>query len=55
MAAIDIAQLLRAVVIFDDLDLALQRAKAAGFPIEYGPAAEPWGFRGSFCAIRSAS
>jgi len=29
----------------DDLDAALERMKAAGFPIEYGPANEPWGVR----------
>ncbi|MCR4266693.1 VOC family protein [Nitratireductor sp. ZSWI3] len=29
----------------DDLDEALDRVKAAGFPIEYGPADEPWGVR----------
>lgn len=29
----------------DDLDAALQRVRAAGLPIEYGPATEPWGVR----------
>jgi catechol 2,3-dioxygenase-like lactoylglutathione lyase family enzyme len=29
----------------DDVDAALERMKAAGFPIEYGPANEPWGVR----------
>jgi catechol 2,3-dioxygenase-like lactoylglutathione lyase family enzyme len=29
----------------DDLDAALAGMKAAGFPIEYGPAKEPWGVR----------
>lgn len=29
----------------DDLDEALRRVEAAGFPIEYGPADEPWGVR----------
>ncbi|WP_242108795.1 VOC family protein [Luteimonas aquatica] len=29
----------------DDLDQALARAHAAGIPIEYGPALEPWGVR----------
>jgi catechol 2,3-dioxygenase-like lactoylglutathione lyase family enzyme len=29
----------------DDLDAALERTKRAGFPIEYGPADEPWGVR----------
>ena len=29
----------------DDVDAALQGMKAAGFAIEYGPAAEPWGVR----------
>ena len=32
----------------DDLDAALAGMKAAGFPIEYGPAAEPWGVRRFF-------
>lgn len=27
----------------DDLDEALERMKAAGIPIEYGPVDEPWG------------
>ena len=29
----------------DDVDEALERMKRAGFPIEYGPADEPWGVR----------
>ena len=29
----------------DDLDEVLQRAEAAGLPIEYGPQQEPWGVR----------
>lgn len=29
----------------DDLDEALRRAQAAGAPIVYGPAVEPWGVR----------
>ncbi|MFI8715420.1 VOC family protein [Brevibacillus brevis] len=29
----------------DDVDTALERMKHAGFPIEYGPADEPWGVR----------
>lgn len=29
----------------DDLDAALDRMKAAGVPLEYGPADEPWGVR----------
>jgi catechol 2,3-dioxygenase-like lactoylglutathione lyase family enzyme len=29
----------------DDVDAALARMKAAGLPIEYGPANEPWGVR----------
>ncbi|PYI50892.1 VOC family protein [Paenibacillus flagellatus] len=29
----------------DDVDEALARMKEAGFPIEYGPADEPWGVR----------
>lgn len=29
----------------DDVDAALEAMKAAGFPIEYGPADEPWGVR----------
>jgi catechol 2,3-dioxygenase-like lactoylglutathione lyase family enzyme len=29
----------------DDVEAALERMKAAGFPIEYGPADEPWGVR----------
>lgn len=29
----------------DDLDAALERMRDAGFPIEYGPADEPWGVR----------
>lgn len=29
----------------DDLDSAFEAMSAAGFPIEYGPADEPWGVR----------
>ena len=29
----------------DDVDAALDRVREAGFPIEYGPADEPWGVR----------
>lgn len=29
----------------DDLDEALERVRKAGYPIEYGPAVEPWGVR----------
>ena len=29
----------------DDLEAALERVTGAGFPIEYGPADEPWGVR----------
>jgi catechol 2,3-dioxygenase-like lactoylglutathione lyase family enzyme len=29
----------------DDLNAVLGRMQAAGFPIEYGPAEEPWGVR----------
>ncbi len=29
----------------DDLDIALERMKRGGFPIEYGPVDEPWGVR----------
>jgi len=29
----------------DDVETALARMRKAGFPIEYGPAAEPWGVR----------
>ena len=29
----------------DDVDAAFDRMKNAGFPIEYGPANEPWGVR----------
>jgi catechol 2,3-dioxygenase-like lactoylglutathione lyase family enzyme len=29
----------------DDLNAALERVRNAGFPIEYGPADEPWGVR----------
>lgn len=32
----------------DDLEVALDRVKEAGFPIEYGPADEPWGVRRFF-------
>lgn len=39
----------------DDVDEALERMRRAGFPIEYGPANEPWGVRRFLCAIRSTS
>ncbi|WP_292895972.1 MULTISPECIES: VOC family protein [unclassified Nitratireductor] len=29
----------------DDLDEALERVRKAGYPVEYGPAVEPWGVR----------
>ncbi|MFC5585888.1 VOC family protein [Nitratireductor kimnyeongensis] len=29
----------------DDLDEALGRVRKAGYPVEYGPAEEPWGVR----------
>ena len=29
----------------DDLDTALSAIEKAGYPIEYGPASEPWGVR----------
>ena len=29
----------------DDVDAALRRMREAGFPVEYGPADEPWGVR----------
>ena len=32
----------------DDIDVAYERMKAEGFPIEYGPAYEPWGVRRFF-------
>ncbi|RUS48629.1 VOC family protein [Cohnella sp. AR92] len=32
----------------DDADAALEGMKKAGFPIEYGPADEPWGVRRFF-------
>lgn len=32
----------------DDVDAALARMRGAGFPIEYGPADEPWGVRRFF-------
>jgi catechol 2,3-dioxygenase-like lactoylglutathione lyase family enzyme len=32
----------------DDLDEAMDRVKAGGYPIEYGPANEPWGVRRFF-------
>jgi catechol 2,3-dioxygenase-like lactoylglutathione lyase family enzyme len=32
----------------DDLDAALERVTKAGFPIEYGPADEPWHVRRFF-------
>ena len=32
----------------DDVDVALERMRTAGFSIEYGPADEPWGVRRFF-------
>lgn len=32
----------------DDVDAALERMRAAGFSIDYGPADEPWGVRRFF-------
>ncbi|RNB85502.1 VOC family protein [Brevibacillus panacihumi] len=32
----------------DDVDTALEHVKNAGYPIEYGPADEPWGVRRFF-------
>jgi catechol 2,3-dioxygenase-like lactoylglutathione lyase family enzyme len=32
----------------DDVDTAFERMSGAGFPIEYGPADEPWGVRRFF-------
>ena len=32
----------------DDVDAALERMRREGFPIEYGPANEPWGVRRFF-------
>lgn len=32
----------------DDLDAALERARAAGIALEYGPVEEPWGVRRFF-------
>jgi catechol 2,3-dioxygenase-like lactoylglutathione lyase family enzyme len=32
----------------DDVDAALARMREAGFPIQYGPADEPWGVRRFF-------
>jgi catechol 2,3-dioxygenase-like lactoylglutathione lyase family enzyme len=29
----------------DDIDGVLARVRAAGLPVEYGPADEPWGVR----------
>lgn len=29
----------------DDIDEALRRVREAGYPVEYGPVAEPWGVR----------
>lgn len=29
----------------DDVEVALERVRRAGFPVEYGPADEPWGVR----------
>lgn len=39
----------------DDVEAALDGMRRAGFPIEYGPADEPWGCGDSMCATRSAS
>ena len=32
----------------DDVDTAFERMTEAGFPVEYGPADEPWGVRRFF-------
>jgi len=32
----------------DDVDLAFERVKKAGFKVEYGPVLEPWGVRRFF-------
>src|SRR5690625_2165867 len=32
----------------DDVDLAFERVKKAGFKVEYGPVVEPWGVRRFF-------
>tara|TARA_R110002020_G_scaffold16889_1_gene59978 strand:+ start:419 stop:769 length:351 start_codon:yes stop_codon:yes gene_type:complete len=32
----------------DDFDAVLERIRAAGIPVEYGPANEPWGVRRLF-------
>lgn len=32
----------------DDIDEVLRRVRAAGLPVEYGPADEPWGVRRFF-------
>lgn len=32
----------------DDLEHVLQRVRARGLPVEYGPASEPWGVRRFF-------
>lgn len=32
----------------DDVDLAFERIKAAGFTVEYGPVEEPWGVKRFF-------
>lgn len=32
----------------DDLEAVLERVKAAGLPVEYGPVEEPWGVRRFF-------
>jgi catechol 2,3-dioxygenase-like lactoylglutathione lyase family enzyme len=37
--------ILECVIPVDDLKAALARLRQAGFPIEYGPADEPWGVR----------
>lgn len=39
----------------DNVDIFLERMKNAGFPIEYGPADEPWGYEDFLSAIRLAS
>jgi catechol 2,3-dioxygenase-like lactoylglutathione lyase family enzyme len=39
----------------DDVDAALERMRRAGFPIEYGPADEPWGVRRFYVRDRLAS
>jgi predicted enzyme related to lactoylglutathione lyase len=39
----------------DDLEMALAKTTAAGFPVEYGPVDEPGVYADSMCAIHSAS